>query len=425
MHAQDGRRLAAIAAGTLVALGVMSQPAPAQIVPESDADIVAQAIAADPLQLDLAQTDWEERATALTGSDPFPAAVTPLAIGGFPTTGTTAAILSSGDVTIFDQPNDDDGSGAALAEEVDDGDASDRTDNGPLHGNTDNDVTVLRVGVNVPAGANCITLDYRFLTEEYPEYVDDIYNDAFIAEIDTLAWTTTDDVIGHAGDFATTPAGEPVSVDGVGGVAMNVDEAFGTTYDGATGRVTTKSPITPGPHRIYLSIFDQGDQILDSAVMLDRLSFITEPPATCKPPEVPAVPPPPPAPPGPPPPPPPPPNDISVPGGSVTFRNGAATITVQVPGPGTLTAGQAPAAGASRRAVASAKRKLIKPAKAIAKQAGAVTLKLRPTKAGKKQLRKRGRIKVSLAVTFTPTGGTPNTEISKLTIKAKKKKKHR
>jgi hypothetical protein len=433
MDGQDGHvparsrrrwRSTAIAAGAIAALGVASAPAAAAIVPEPDPVAVAQAIINDPTTLVPAGTGWQERATALpvAPGDLFPAAVSSAPLGGFPTAAPSFGILSTGDVTLVDTPNDAPNSGAALTEEADDG-TLDKTDNGPLHGDTDNDVTVLRIAVNVPAGANCVSLDYRFLTDEYPEFVNSTYNDAFVAEIDNLSWTTSNDVISHTGDFATTPAGEPVSVDGVGGVAMTAEEAVGTTFDGATGRVTTKNPIAPGPHNIYLSVFDQGDEIFDSIVMLDRLAFLNESPATCKPPEVPVIVPPPPPPPTPgPPPPPPPPNDFTVPGGSVTFGNGSATITVNVPGPGVVTATDASSAAASRVATAAAKKKklLIKPARAVAKKAGPVKLRIKPTKAGKKILRNKKKLKVRVAITFTPTGGTARTEVSKLTIKVKK-----
>ncbi len=47
--------------------------------------------------------------------------------------------------------------------------------------------------------------------------------------------------------------------------------ARGTTFDGATRLLRASTPITPGRHRLYLSIFDQGDRIYDSAVFLDNL----------------------------------------------------------------------------------------------------------------------------------------------------------
>ena len=47
--------------------------------------------------------------------------------------------------------------------------------------------------------------------------------------------------------------------------------AKGTTFDGATRLLRASTPITPGSQRLYLSIFDQGDRIYDSAVFLDNL----------------------------------------------------------------------------------------------------------------------------------------------------------
>ena len=220
-------------------------------------------------------------------------------------------------------------------------------------------MTVLKIGVTVPAGANCLSLDYRFLSEEFPEYVDSQFNDAFIGEIGATQWFTSGSTINKPGDFATNTGGEPVSVNGVGPVAVSEAEAAGTTYDAATGLVNTKSQIAPGPRVVYLSIFDQGDAIYDSAVFLDRLRFINESPTTCRPPEVPATPAPPPAPPGPPPPgPPAPPSNAFSVGSSITFgANGTATVTVVVPGPGVVTAADAATAGASTRAQVAQKKK--------------------------------------------------------------------
>ena len=54
---------------------------------------------------------------------------------------------------------------------------------------------------------------------------------------------------------------------------MTVGEAAGTTYDGATPILTAQTPVTPGDHSVYFSIFDAGDRIYDSAVFLDGLSL--------------------------------------------------------------------------------------------------------------------------------------------------------
>ena len=56
--------------------------------------------------------------------------------------------------------------------------------------------------------------------------------------------------------------------------------ARGTTFDGATRLLRASTKITPGRHRLYLSIFDQGDRIYDSAVFLDNLRANRRTPCT-------------------------------------------------------------------------------------------------------------------------------------------------
>ena len=201
MHAQDGRsparrrrRTVAIAVGAMVALGVISTPAWATIVPEYDADEVAKAIIHDEATLDVANTDWQELATPVPSPtplpeetpEPFPAAVSVAPLGGFPTSPASFAVLATGDVASLDQPNDDEGTSWVFDLADPSVEPLPHSDNGALHGNTDNDVTILKLGVTVPAGMNCASLDYRFLSEEFPEYVNQDFNDAFIAEIDNL-----------------------------------------------------------------------------------------------------------------------------------------------------------------------------------------------------------------------------------------------
>lgn len=237
-----------------------------------------------------------------------------------------------------------------------------------------------------------------------------------------------DGLINKPGDFATNTGGAPVSVNGVGPVAVSEAEAAGTTYDAATGLVNTKSPIAPGSHTVFLSIFDQGDAIYDSAVFLDRLRFITESPTTCRPPEVPAPIPPPPPPPAPGAPPPP--SNVFTVGSSITFgANGTATVTVVVPGPGVLTASDGSIAGTSRATAAqkkkAKKKALIATTKVTATKAGPVKIKIKPTAAGKKVLRSKGRLRVKVRLTFTPTNGAPRSQVKSVTLKVKKKKRRR
>lgn len=75
-------------------------------------------------------------------------------------------------------------------------------------------------------------------------------------------------------------------------------------------------------------------------------------------------------------------------------KKGTATLKVNAPGPGTLTAVDVKRKG-----------KRVKNATASTVSAGTATLTLKPTGAGMKAL-KQGTLPFKLAVTFTPTGGT-------------------
>ena len=432
-----GKTAAAVFAA-LAGMAVMSAPAGAAITitPTDDAELIARAILDTP---DTTYVNSEfttrpvEFVPAPNPEDPdieqpvkTGAVIAPdlgTAFSGFPLSGADFGLLSTGDPLLLEndpalpdtpEQNDYEDSGKSLI---------DSENLATERGLSVHDATTLRIDVLVPDQANCLALNYRFLSDEFPEFVGSQFNDAFMAELDTTTWRaddTSNDIIAP-NDFATK-VGVPVSVNGVGPTAVSNAEAAATTFDAATGLVTSKTPVTPGSHSLYLSVFDQGDHIYDSVVMLDRLGFINESPATCKPPEVPVIPPPPPPPPPPaqgPPVPPPPVNDITVPGGSVNFGNGGFTLAVTVPGPGVMVVNQAPAANASR-ATAAATKKLVKRATKIVTQAGKVKVKMKLTKRGLRVLRKKGKLKVRLAVRFTPTGGTANTEFT--TVKIKKRR---
>jgi uncharacterized repeat protein (TIGR01451 family) len=135
--------------------------------------------------------------------------------------------------------------------------------------------------LDVPGDANCLSIGFRFLSEEYPEFVGTPFNDAFIAELDTSTWTTSGTVISAPDNFAFDPAHNVISVNAVGPTNMTQANAAGTTYDGATPLLTASTPVTPGPHSLFLSIFDQGDDIFDSAVFLDNLVIARIPPEGC------------------------------------------------------------------------------------------------------------------------------------------------
>lgn len=87
-------------------------------------------------------------------------------------------------------------------------------------------------------------------------------------------------------------------------------------------------------------------------------------------------------------------------------KKGTAKLPVAVPGPGTLT-------------IADVKKtkKRVKAKTLTATAAGTLNLPVKPTKSARKVLANKGKLKLKVAVTFTPTGGFAATVTRKLTLK--------
>jgi uncharacterized repeat protein (TIGR01451 family) len=128
-----------------------------------------------------------------------------------------------------------------------------------------------------------MSIDFRFLSQEYPVYVGSNFNDAFVAELDNSTWTTNGSVITAPDNFAFDPAHNVISVNAAGVTIMTAANAAGTGYGGATPLLTASTPVTSGPHSLFLSIFDQGDAVLDSAAFVDRVVIGIASPGGCIP----------------------------------------------------------------------------------------------------------------------------------------------
>src|SRR5882672_5295723 len=261
-HLHSPRRRTATATGALgLALLVGTPLAFAAILLTSNPADLVQSIADNP-----AVVTGAAFTTIPPHGTPHGIGSSPLA--GFPVSGGTFAILTTGNAAFADAPN------TAPNTSASDGGAS-------VRGDTDHDVSILRIDLDVPGGANCLSINFRFLSEEYPEFVASFFNDAFIAELDTSTWTTSGTGISAPDNFAFDPTHNVISVNAVGPTNMTQANAAGTTYDGATPLLTASTPVTAGPHSLFLSIFDQGDDIFDSAVFLDKLVIGTAPPEGC------------------------------------------------------------------------------------------------------------------------------------------------
>lgn len=191
-----------------------------------------------------------------------PVALSTERISGFPRRGGSFAILSSGCAGIVKTKNLTGANGCA------DGGARVRGAR---------DVTIWRIRLRVPPGANCLSFRFKFLSEEFPEWVGTEYNDAFIAEVGhSPTWTASDSrvpVIEAPDDFAMTRDGNLISVNATQNARVTRAAARGTTYDAATGKLRASTRVKPGVRLLYLSLFDQGDRQFDSAVFVDRLTL--------------------------------------------------------------------------------------------------------------------------------------------------------
>ena len=186
----------------------------------------------------------------------------------FPLNGPNYGVFSTGDVNSVELPNSSDST------------STDNGGDGGGHGTVANDLVTLRIDLNVPQDKNCLTVDYRFLTEEFPEFVGSQFNDAFLIEVDATDFTVDD------GGKVTAPSNIAFGPDGnvttVNAAGTSSDNALGTTYDGATPIQRATTPITAGAHSVYITIYDASDRVFDSTAFVDNLKLRTADPSNCK-----------------------------------------------------------------------------------------------------------------------------------------------
>lgn len=237
-----------VAAGAVAATAT---PAPAAVTATRSADTIARAITEQSgLVRDARWVKLPPRGK--------PAAVSTERLVGFPRGDRRYAVLSSGDATRLDNPNDDEGSSA---------------NNGGFTYRGTRDTVVLRIDLNVPPQARCLSLSFRFLSEEFDEFVNSEFNDAFIAEFGRHSWRSPPGSarISAPHNFAFDREKRLITINSTGDFSVTAERAGDTTYDAGTRRLRASRPVTPGRRSIYLSIFDQGDRQLDSTVLIDRL----------------------------------------------------------------------------------------------------------------------------------------------------------
>jgi hypothetical protein len=188
----------------------------------------------------------------LNGSDGAGVGLGTAPLDQFPTSGDAFAILSTGFAGNADRPNNEPNLTAIL---------------GGLNNSEGNDLVQLALTLQVPAGINCASFDFTFYSEEYPEYVGNVYNDSFLAEVGGSNFVISGTQVIAPHNFAFDTAGNNISVNTVFTYLVTST----TTYDGRTSLLRASTVVTPGTATEFVfSVQDLGDSELDSTVFLDK-----------------------------------------------------------------------------------------------------------------------------------------------------------
>lgn len=156
----------------------------------------------------------------------------------------------------------------------------------------------LRLTLLTPTDANSFTFEFNFFTYEYPDFVCDIYNDFFVAMLTPVPGGLPD------GNISFDSMGNTISVNAgflqacqpcMTGMKdfdcpLGYSELLGTGFDTNTGGVcpiqgsagtswlVTTAPIeNPGSEiTLQFAVWDSGDGVLDSTVLIDNFRFELE-----------------------------------------------------------------------------------------------------------------------------------------------------
>jgi hypothetical protein len=187
---------------------------------------------------------------------------------GFPLVGNSAAMLSTGFVSTTEEVN-------THASSVLDGLNTNEvnTELGPRP----NDLVRLGLVLQPPAGAQCMTVDIRLLSEEYPSFVGSKFNDAVTAQVGTYDLTVRTGVytstINAPGNLAKDPSGQPINLNSVF-AGTQVYSDTGTAFNGMSSLLRLAIPVNGnGPMSLYFQVLDVGDPVYDTAGLFDGVKF--------------------------------------------------------------------------------------------------------------------------------------------------------
>ena len=134
-----------------------------------------------------------------------------------------------------------------------------------------NDLLWFQFETPVPNGTYGFSFDFAYFSEEFPEWVDSSFNDMFVA------WSNSESYTGNL-CFVND---EPCTVTALWPAAYQAGAAelagTGFTSDAATGWYQANGTAVPGELlQLTFAVFDMGDTVLDTAVILDNFRWDCE-----------------------------------------------------------------------------------------------------------------------------------------------------
>ena len=150
----------------------------------------------------------------------------------------------------------------------------------------------LKISIRTPTNAQSFRFNVNFYTFEFPEYMCSTYNDYFVAMLDPILAGAAD------GNISYDEFGNPISVNAAFlrvchaqmasgsffSCPLGPGQLAGTGFDAgdnsaSTGWLETTAPVEAPGETITLlfTVWDSGDPVLDSTVLVDDFRFAVEP----------------------------------------------------------------------------------------------------------------------------------------------------
>jgi hypothetical protein len=159
---------------------------------------------------------------------------------------------------------------------------------------TIHDMVELRLSLKVPTNAKSFTFNFMFVSAEYPEFVGTEFNDKFIVLLESKSYmgnisfdAKKNPITVNTGFFdvcdtakvcegtKTNTCGKPVNL--LNGTGYEDTDFGNQKIGGGTHWLTTTSPVTPGETaKLRFILFDEGDHIYDSSVIIDNFQWQTQ-----------------------------------------------------------------------------------------------------------------------------------------------------